>query len=774
MEKIKELKPNKKVFLWYGLVKEILITFLIIGTLFTAIQLTEQYISLFTKIRISHAIILATIITAILIPNRFAKYKKEKYFIYKDKLIKKAGNLISDTEYELVIKNITNVICRLPFLKYKIFGTGQIIVESAGSGTSYLDFNALEKPFKLYSKTEGLMKNNGFSLDKSNKIHSEKPDKLGVTAEIIREFFVGLFSTLLLVSSFVSGIFVFFEEQTQIALTIAGSVLTVVLVIGVFRFLELIKRRYHVYEDIVYYEEGFLTRDNAFMPIQNLADASITQNLVERIIKVYDVVLSSQGNGRNIYFKNMKNGKKLQSSIDKLIEKHSSNVKTQKTSKKQQESTKESSSNEEKGYEINTLRSILPLLILMPLFLIFLPLMFIFVLLIGGKLVEAFATKYKIKKNGVEENFEFISSKKREFTKDKLTGVIIHENIVDKWLGTCSITFWSIGASKNIQFKYINKDKNIHKLATQKAGVEPKKEVYEMNPSFKVPEFFKANLYWMVFLTIFNAAAIYFTYLSGLLWLVPVLSVLGLMGILIHRTRVYARSYCKLYSNAIKHKYGIIFQRTYYTTYENVKDITILEYPASSRGEVTFNVAGEQVVGNQQQGQQAAVSNSFSVPYINEIEIKDNLVDYILEKKPSENKIKEKEEKLRNSETEEPLIKAKQDVSNTVAGIAIPFIIIFPLLLIAPFVIWYVKKKRYYIESNRTISREGIIFKSQKSIIFDKIDYLNTYTSFLNKTFKNGTITINTAGSSKPELTIKNISKYRDFDKKLKEMYEKR
>lgn len=55
--------------------------------------------------------------------------------------------------------------------------------------------------------------------------------------------------------------------------------------------------------------------------------------------------------------------------------------------------------------------------------------------------------------------------------------------------------------------------------------------------------------------------------------------------------------------------------------------------------------------------------------------------------------------------------------------------------------------------------------------MFNKINHINFDQGMLNKIFKNGNIEVNTTGSSKTELTIKNIHNFKEFYGVLKKYY---
>ena len=88
-----------------------------------------------------------------------------------------------------------------------------------------------------------------------------------------------------------------------------------------------------------------------------------------------------------------------------------------------------------------------------------------------------------------------------------------------------------------------------------------------------------------------------------------------------------------------------------------------------------------------------------------------------------------------------------------------------------PYLIWSVKVTSFIIQPYRVTAKSGILFKKQISIVFNKVDHINLSQGALNKLFKNGTITVNTTGSSRPELTITNIPDYEEFYTVLKKHY---
>ena len=87
----------------------------------------------------------------------------------------------------------------------------------------------------------------------------------------------------------------------------------------VLHFLDLSRRTYRVYNDVVVYEEGFLTRENAFIPYENIADAATKRSPFDQILNLYDVLVSCQGSSAEIKFRRLRRGMELSNAIDHLV-----------------------------------------------------------------------------------------------------------------------------------------------------------------------------------------------------------------------------------------------------------------------------------------------------------------------------------------------------------------------------------------------------------------------------------------------------------------------
>jgi membrane protein YdbS with pleckstrin-like domain len=779
MPQTNELKPDRTAFLIYRFT---------ISSIITLVVLTAIWVAAFFLAGIS--VIFLIIALVLIIPLKYylmsIRYRKERYVFLGSRIIHKSGSIFSDRETELIVRNITHVTMRLPFIENRLFSTGSISIESAGSGISEIFLVSIPKPKETYEKITQLMKANGFSLQKKELVQKERPSVIGVFFEVFKTFFGTLFSAFLVLAYIGGNILAIAAENIIWVFPILAFAIFILLLRSLFQFLDLKNRVYFLYADTITYKEGFLSRNYSFIPIENLADSTLTQTLIDKIFSLYDVRLSCQGTKQEIHFKNMKNGPKLESNIDNIIDKTESLASKKPTQAHRSEEKREAEKADAKErkldadtsftaeFRMDAARTIVPIAILS---VVFFPLILFGAIGIIGLIIKISTTRFLIKARSVEKRYNFLTQKNTEFTNEKIMAVIIKENFIDKMFNTCSIHFWSIGSSEDIQFTNIKKTKGLYDSILAKSGIRPKDEIYKIQPRFTFFEMLKTSLPLTIFFLITSPLALVLAALaSPVLAIIPASIILLLIIILIivvlYKRYYYSRSRMTFSEEFVNFRRGIFFQESYYSLYDNIKDITTTRYPFSRYGSIRFNIAGEHIV--QQGKNQSILSNSFKINYVNDIGVKDELLDTIFHTRPGKDKISKMEKDIADYIPENIML-SKPDIANTLFILILISVILFPLIILLPITlplaIWRIRVRSYIIQPYRVISKSGILYKKQTSVVFSKIDHINSSQGMLNKMFKNGNITVNTTGSSSPELVINNIHDYREFFDVLKKNY---
>jgi membrane protein YdbS with pleckstrin-like domain len=776
MAKRYEVKPNRTAFVNYRFAVRFIYSLIFFLILYFIINR-------FFSVSVLYFIIAFILLKLLSYYSLTVQYKKEKYVFLPNKIIRNGGGIFSEYEVELIVRNITHITMRLPFIENKLFQTGNISIESAGTGAAEVFLRSLDNSKQIYDYIEKLMKYNGFKLTKTNLIQQEQPSSVGVFFEVFKTFISTIFIVFFIGVYIGGGLIDLLMNNLSLVIPIVAVVLFLLFIRAIFQFLDLKNRVYDLYTDTITYSEGFLSKNYSFIPIENLSDSTLTQTLVDKIFGLYDVKISCQGSKQEIHFKNMVNGPKLEENIDKQISKAKSLVGTEKQQKVKQVQAKRQAAYKARPVSVDTRftaeyrmdgkKTIVPLLIILPICLILFPLMLLWIIFLVTQIIRMSFTKYLVKSNSMEQRYNFITQKNAEFTNEKIMAVVFKESFIDKWFKTCSIHFWSIGSAENIKFTNIKKTPGLYESILAKSGIRNQEVLYQMNSNFKISEMFKSTLFITIISFFILIGSLFGTIIYSSLFLIP-LGIIAFLyiSIAIYKSIYYNRSKLTFYKDFIYFTRGIFFVEFYYALYDNVKDITTVKYPFSKLGSIKFNVAGEHIV--QQGKNKSMVSNHFKINYIDDIDTKDELIDMIFYQRPNTQQIKQIEQNIQ-SYSPKPILSSKPDLANSLTGLIITSVIIFPLIallpLTIPLTIWWVKVKSYSIQPYRVIAKSGILYKKQISIVFNKIDHINFSQGMLNKMFHNGNISVNTTGSSTPELIIGNIDNFKEFYDILKKYY---
>jgi membrane protein YdbS with pleckstrin-like domain len=221
-----------------------------------------------------------------------------------------------------------------------------------------------------------------------------------------------------------------------------------------------------------------------------------------------------------------------------------------------------------------------------------------------------------------------------------------------------------------------------------------------------------------------------------------------------------------------------MWRNHYRARYENVKRLELTRYPGCDAGTVRFVVAGEHQPGGGQyatrkQKNQAPFglginSYGFQIRYVEGLDKYDRALDDCLATRspaPSESP----------SDTTAELV-SRPAVANSVVKLLALSILIFPLTIFlpitVPWVIVAVRRRRYVVEPHRVLLFRGILYRRQISILHDRIDSIRRHQGLLGKIFGNGSVTLYTAGSSKPDLQLTDTRNWSEIYSLLQRHYQ--
>jgi len=740
------------------------------------------------------------VIILLLIFARPAAYRKEQYDFLDDKLVRQGGGLLSDSRSEIIARNITNVAVTRPWVERHLFGTGTVVVQAAGGAA--VVFRNVADPDKIYAQVQQLMRKNGFQLQQKDILQTEKPSPIGILLEMLGQVFGILLVGIFTGGSFIMALLVAITLKSNVYATLLLALLIAVAIYIIIRtclsYLDKRRRTYTAYADKITYSDGFLTTNDAFIPVENLSDVQTNQGLLSRILGIYDVIISCQGGGQEISFSNMENGEAFRKTVEQLLltKKKRPDVKVKNEAPAKAVSgsafTAQLQMHRQRvtthwlvGIGIFTVIFIVSLVISISTngitFLLPLVISPILAGLCGFMAIFGFvnfsASSYTIKQTSVEATYKFFAKTVTEFSMDKITGVVVREGIMDRWYGTQTIEFWSVGSTSTLAFKHIKKEEGIIPAIFSKLGIKPESVTATIRPEASI---WRMTCSQAVLHLVFVGAIITSLIVhppQPFTWMPTVaLLIIATVRIIIFKMGV-PKMKLTMFSSYVTFERGIWQQEKYLVQNEDIKSITSIRYPMTSAGLMRFDVAGEHTLV---EGKSGTVSNGFTIPYLASIETQSDMVDALLVGK-------------RNTNNSPPLIMASPNIVQTLwfrtvfvtaigvviwwyAALLDEYVLSIYIAIAATFIILsivWALARTYSIRDDRIIERYGLIFRKRKSILFVKIDTIEQQRGPVNKLFNTGKIFIRTTGSAglMPEMNVRNIRDHQRFYDVLRKEY---
>ncbi|PZM82334.1 hypothetical protein DLH72_04145 [Candidatus Gracilibacteria bacterium] len=750
-------------------------------------------------------------------------YKKEEYIFSGNKLIYNYGTIFSDNSVELNIDKITEVTMVLPFIENLIFKTGQIQIKTAGSSTSKTIFSNLDNTNLYYEKVQEIMRMNGFHLQKDKLVQEAKPHPLGIFFEIGGRIGYGFVVFLIIFFENINQIRYDITSSGNSWIVIFFGIIIIipVFLLLLFNYLDLRRRKYEVYTDSIFYTNGFLTKVYSFLPMEKVSDVDNRQGFFSKMFGLHDIIVSSEGTNNQVVFLNMVNGETLIKNI-KYLKNAITLTKKELVQDEQKldeivgfvDKTDEMIDyNREFSakYHMNLPRvmfssifSGLSLAIFISFFLqsieFFLPIVLLSIVFsfLKGFIDVKFNT-YLLEKNTIESKYEFLTNRHKTFTIDKITGVNFKENLIDKLFGTCSVQFASIGSSGFLTFSNIKKTKTLQSDILTKIGIDKNKNFEDLKVKYNLKNYILGNIassiiIFFVLIIVFIGFFGYinfvgsdfklpnfnyiFLFLIAIIFIFPILEFL--YGKIAYSSRFYLQ---RIYENFYESKKGIIFQTQKYSLFKNIKGMTSTKYPFSNDGNLVLDIAGDIVLEGDDKQKISFGGMKISSEYLENIYSLQNKLDStIFGKEISEEILEKSEQSIWNSTIVQIAIVSiffiivlflqfgSFDISeNELKGLKIIFIsLLFFSILGLAIRIWYIKSKYYLLQKDRLLLGFGIIYKSKRTILYDRINFVEKNQGFLGKIFGNGTVQVYTVGSGMVDLIFTDTEDFRKIYDKLK------
>ena len=809
-----EIKPLKiAFFLTRSIVQISIAVFLILASLILTL-IPGEWADETVKIAFIVAPVIAAIILLLLnFLYLNIVYSKTRYVVSELNFKMYGGGIFSNYQSELVVPNITQISLNINFLENLFFKSGTVVVKAAGSASDEIVFENVKNPHQVYQKVQDIMELSVFDLESSSPALVKNPSLAGVILNNLYNFITFIFFLL----GFVT-FSAFSFEQINLGVVFGGLVI-LISSLGwlLLKFYWEKNAVYSLFEDKITYSREFLNKQFSLIPLKNVADTDTSQNFWDRFLNIHSVIISCQGAENNILFSNLSGGDDFVEQTSELLKKQKNKISKASVNSSEADTLVQTefaavqsdseiiakiniqTSSWSKTFQPEKLRSLLLPIILVifgiilavanvaislfvysnsgnqmnisegvfDFFVIFAwPVIILFFAVIK-ETFSLFFTNYFVDENKLGFEYKFISKKRLEFSLDKITGMVVYQNPIDRIFKTYTLVFRSIGSNQPLSFKHIAKDNQDFAEIFKKLMVQ-EKETEIIKPSYSVLELIKSDIFSFVVTVLSLVVAVISAFIfpdffvfAGI-FVVAVAAILIL--ILIYKHYFYKTTSLQMGKYTMEFQQGIWFTQRYFVLLENVRNTSSTKYIFSQKGKLNIDIAGQTMISEQ------VIQNfHFTLDFV------DNIHDFHndLEKTLAQTSFKPS-----NKPSQHVVIKENIVYKTSVATemffyslFTIWLILFWPFILV---VVYFFAVNKYYQFSKIALQKySGIFYKTKTSIPYSRIDHINSAQQLIGKIFKTGNISIFTTGTSNAEIVMGNIEAYKKASDEIYQLYSK-
>lgn len=775
-------------------------------------------------------------------------WRKERVTIGEKKFLYQKGNPFHTSETEVQVQKITKIQCDLPFIEYNVFGTGTIYLKAAGSKDDEIVFRNIKEPYQQYQSILEKLQDSGFRLDEDNLIKQESPQALGVLWDSVKRIASHITTHFMPLIIGSGGLLSFTNISLGVILFLISLITVVIITFLILDFYQHLRSSFQLYPHQVTYREYFLNQVYTIIPLSNVANTDISQDLVKRILGLSSVKISCQGIENHVFLPNIARAEAFKEAINhQLIHIGTSPSQRQEDSdsSSQQTSASAKSSSPDQNVATSTIpseqdiysqtkpnlkRSIVASLLflggggLLGLILagvstlgigdpgsVFIAVVLLVLIILGGFIslitsyIDSRIETYTITSNKIQKRVSFINKNSFEFSADKVTGITIKRNPLDWFLNTMTIYVQSIGTGTGITFRHIDKASGIEQALYQQQGFIPEEVQKTYRPDFTFENWMKAHLFaWIgghsVAVLTLILGLFLFIY-SPFFLILPAVYVIVVCILYLILQKKYSRVDLEQYENYLIFHDGLIFQKTYLSHFSDVKDLVSLQYPATSTGALTVNIAGSIT---QRVDDGSGNSNlmfhrpyQFTCPYLSSVSDIHNDIDTILYNHTFLDAYRYQMSLPDNAFTTEDTFQPNRRIilirdsfifvgivllsggiawlffdSGSVLG-GVLSIIGALVVMVAIYQLQALVYRRIYnyVQVLRIVQRSGIFYIRRISILYNRVDHIGTQQGLLQQWGSVGKVLLFTTGSALSDLTLEDLRDYQDvyqtLDKKI-------
>jgi uncharacterized membrane protein YdbT with pleckstrin-like domain len=537
------------------------------------------------------------------------RYEKTSYRIERTRIVTTSGGPFSDSGTELELRNVTHVKLVLPWIENKLFGTGAVHVESAGTGGVEAHLIHLDDAERVYTAVQTLMRENGFRLTSTKELMNTRASSTGAVIDVLTGIATAFFALIWVAGVVIIPAIIASAWLLLLMLPVLGGV-----AFGFYAYYRnSVSKTYTITEDAIIYDEGFLTRRKAIIPVENLSNSHINEPLLKRIFGVSDVLVSCQGSSSEIAFRNLPDAKRFDASIGTLIDsERTTDTPEPNTDEHRGEVRAAARKRSERKRRTGTVGtttykpSIRPALVgsacIAGLAIVLAIASFVLVAALGsyaavplliaslvlpiivaiGFLILQFITvaitTYTIEPNRVKSEVSFLNRVEHAFNDDRMTRITIRRTFFDRLVKTVSIEFWSIGSGDRITFGSVDEASGVIDALEHKYGLhEPDEGRMRSEPH--TGTVLRAYSYGVIAgLIVLTIGAVVSVFWAPALIAAPIVVLITGISVLFARLS-YRDAYFAIDERTLYETHGWFTRTQSFVNVEDIKGVTTTQYP---------------------------------------------------------------------------------------------------------------------------------------------------------------------------------------------------
>lgn len=748
----------------------------------------------------------------LLLAARIIAYRGTHYTIGADRIIINHGGVFGDRSIELDLVNITLVEWRSPYLLKLIHGVGHIVIQEAGNAAQNARLVYIKDPQRIYRLIAKNMRGQGFSMQRNARIARQKSGILGALVDMTGFGIASIYSLAIIAdplmlafgrisANIASGLGALTRDAAAqvenieyivsiIVFALSGLALLGVTIWTLFKFLELSRRTLTLHDDVVDYYQGFLSEKRQSIPLENLTDTDLLRPFFKRILGLSDLRISSRGAGSNLIFHSMPGAEEFARALERQLDTMGALKQSASASEPTATASPSGAAPVAPAASPSRAQTFKPViwraatgsllkLTLLPLvifagFALFAALSAFEIEnlglagagLLGGigiwgavwlvtslfgmgqSIIYAKSTEYSFDGRRASKTFDFLNRQETKFATEQITSFSILTTPLDRLLGTMTLRLRSIGSAEPLDFKHIANDPNLvadlEKTLDFSQPLSPyeRRAPIKLTPKYTLMDGFKGHITSFLYAI---GAALLFATLIGLILNAWVFSFAICLGALLLSLPVYilwqsvrvGRLQATLDTDTFTVQGGVLRHFRHRTAFRHIKGVRSSQYPASGVGELNISTGG---------------GFTMRVDFLPAIRMQHDRVDsLVLGRRVASSESADIVEFHPNTTTE---------LTRHFGRLAL---LIIPLLTMPLSLAWVAlraQRTRYRVEGDRIFVEIPLIFHRRTSVLFERVDHLESSRNMANKIFNTRDVEVYTVGSTTVDLELRALKEH--------------